>query len=70
MTIFLTSNVPSEGVNAMEKHVPEKGVPSTSAKPSKIYPTSRLIAIGASTGGPIALKTIIQGLQKNFPFQC
>ena len=51
----------------MGKYVPEKDVPATSLKLNKIYSTTRLIAIGASTGGPIALKTIIQGLPKQFP---
>ena len=46
--------------------------PETSAAGSKNMPRSapaeiRLVAIGASTGGPIALRTILGGLPKDFP---
>jgi len=43
-------------------------LPATTAKPFTSASTTRIIAIGASTGGPGALHTILSALPSTFPF--
>jgi two-component system chemotaxis response regulator CheB len=49
----------------------ETGAPSPPPRPATdlalVRAEVKLVAIGASTGGPIALKTILSGLPKDFP---
>lgn len=48
---------------------PEQGSPAASSevKIGRAAAEVRLVAIGASTGGPTALQTILSGLPRNFP---
>ncbi|MCK4359954.1 MAG: chemotaxis response regulator protein-glutamate methylesterase [Candidatus Cloacimonetes bacterium] len=41
--------------------------PPVEVEPKRIKAKIRIVAIGASTGGPIALQTILSGLPKDFP---
>ena len=34
---------------------------------ARLYPQGKIVAIGASTGGPIALGTVLKGLPRGFP---
>src|SRR5712691_3931940 len=43
----------------------KEAVPATSRKP--LAAQIKMVAIGASAGGPLVLKTILRGLPKNFP---
>lgn len=49
----------------------ETGIPASPLRPAAdlapIRTEFKVVAIGASTGGPIALKTILSGLPKDFP---
>jgi len=42
-------------------------MPGAGVEPGKIGADIRIVAIGASTGGPLALQTILSGLPKDFP---
>lgn len=66
-----TSKKHAKSISPVSTTTRERPSPAPIAKGSKIIPNSRnceLIAIGTSTGGPIALQNILTKLPASFPF--
>lgn len=54
--------------NAAKANIKRTGVkPRSKSEPLKIVGTEKLIAIGASTGGPEAIKNVLEGMPANCP---
>lgn len=63
-----TTTAPAPGATAAPRARPEPAVAAPAGNSLSANPRYKLLAIGTSTGGPVALQTILTQLPANFPY--